>query len=139
VKNDRGHDENISRAQLARLVGSELARRLEEFSFRIFRLAQVHCQESGFVLVDTKFEFGFIEGGLTLIDELITPDSSRLWELGVEVGSDPHGFDKQLVRDYLTRSGWDRNPPAPALPEDLVRETRRRYLEACRRITGNVL
>jgi phosphoribosylaminoimidazole-succinocarboxamide synthase len=114
------------------LVGGELAGQLEEFSYRIFRLAQVHCRESGFVLVDTKFEFGFIEGVLTLIDELLTPDSSRLWELSVEVGSDSYGFDKQLVRDYLTRSGWDRNPPSPALPDELV-------LEACRRITGNVL
>ena len=139
LKKDHGHDENISRAQLTRLVGGELAGQLEEFSYRIFRLAQVHCRESGFVLVDTKVEFGFIEGVLTLIDELLTPDSSRLWELSVEVGSDSYGFDKQLVRDYLTRSGWDRNPPAPALPDELVRETRRRYLEACRRITDSEL
>ncbi|MGH7643329.1 MAG: phosphoribosylaminoimidazolesuccinocarboxamide synthase [Candidatus Dormibacteria bacterium] len=139
TKNDHGHDENISRGQLAQLVGSELARRLEEFSIRIFRLAQVHCLESGFILVDSKFEFGFIDGALTLIDEVLTPDSSRLWELGGKPGAAPHGFDKQLVRDYLLGTGWDRNPPAPPLPEELVRETRDRYLEASRRITGSAL
>ena len=139
TKNDHGHDENISRSQLAQLVGSELARRLEEFSLRIFRLAQVHCRESGFILVDSKFEFGFIDGALTLIDEVLTPDSSRLWELQQEPGVAPQGFDKQLVRDYLLATGWDRNPPAPPLPEELVRETRHRYLEASRRITGSDL
>ncbi|HUY25570.1 MAG TPA: phosphoribosylaminoimidazolesuccinocarboxamide synthase [Candidatus Saccharimonadales bacterium] len=139
TKNDHGHDENITRAQLGRLVGTELARRLEEFSIRIFRLAQVHCLESGFVLVDSKFEFGFIDGSLALIDELITPDSSRLWELGTPSGEAPYGFDKQPVRDYLIRSGWNRELPAPALPDDLVLETRRRYLEASRRITGQDL
>lgn len=139
TKNDHGHDENISRGQLAQLVGSELARRLEEVSLRIFRLAEVHCRESGFILVDTKFEFGFIDGTLTLIDELLTPDSSRLWELDQDPGEAPQGFDKQLVRDYLLSTGWDRNPPAPPLPEELVRETRRRYLEAMRRITGSDL
>ncbi|MGC2192296.1 MAG: phosphoribosylaminoimidazolesuccinocarboxamide synthase [Candidatus Dormiibacterota bacterium] len=139
TKNDHGHDENISRSQLAQVVGTELARRLEEFSIRIFRLAQVHCRESGFLLVDSKFEFGFIDGALNLIDELLTPDSSRLWELEQVAGEDPHGFDKQPVRDYLLSTGWDRNPPAPPLPEELVRETRRRYLEASRRITGSDL
>lgn len=139
TKNDQGHDENISRSQLSQLVGAELARRLEELSLRIFRLAQVHCRESGFILVDSKFEFGFIDGTLALIDELITPDSSRFWELGVAAGPSSHGFDKQLIRDYLVQTGWDRNPPAPGLPEQLVRETRNRYMEACRRITGNDL
>ncbi|HEY6538489.1 MAG TPA: phosphoribosylaminoimidazolesuccinocarboxamide synthase [Candidatus Dormibacteraeota bacterium] len=139
TKNDHGHDENISRARLAELVGAELARRLEDFSLRLFRLAQVHCQESGFVLVDSKFEFGMIAGALILIDELLTPDSSRLWDLA-QVGSEtPHGFDKQPVRDYLLATGWDRNPPAPELPPELVEETRRRYLEASRRITGSAL
>ncbi|HUY08705.1 MAG TPA: phosphoribosylaminoimidazolesuccinocarboxamide synthase [Candidatus Dormibacteraeota bacterium] len=139
TKNDHGHDENISRVHLAQLVGSELARRLEEFSLRIFRLAQVHCRESGFTLVDSKFEFGFVDGSLTLIDELLTPDSSRLWELEQEAGEFPHGFDKQPVRDYLLSTGWDRNPPAPPLPLQLVQETRNRYLEASRRITGSDL
>jgi phosphoribosylaminoimidazole-succinocarboxamide synthase len=139
TKSDHGHDQNISRGRLAQLVGSELAQRLEEFSLRIFRLAQVHCREAGFTLVDSKFEFGFIDGSLTLIDELLTPDSSRLWELNQAPGEAPHGFDKQLVRDYLLSTGWDRNPPAPALPEQLVQETRNRYLEASRRITGSDL
>jgi phosphoribosylaminoimidazole-succinocarboxamide synthase len=139
TKNDNGHDQNISRNQLAHELGSELARRLEEFSLRIFGLAQVHCQESGFILVDSKFEFGMVDGSLTLIDELLTPDSSRLWEVDQPVGDSPHGFDKQLVRDYLLSTGWDRNPPPPPLPDDLVRETRQRYLEVSRRITGSDL
>ena len=139
TKNDSGHDQNISRSQLAQQVGNELARRLEEFSLRIFRLAQVHCQESGFILVDSKLEFGMIGGALTLIDELLTPDSSRLWELDQRPGESPHGFDKQPVRDYLLSIGWDRNPPPPPLPEGLVRDTRHRYLEASRRITGSDL
>jgi phosphoribosylaminoimidazole-succinocarboxamide synthase len=139
TKSDHGHDQNISRGRLVQLVGSELAQRLEEFSLRIFRLAQVHCREAGFTLVDSKFEFGFIDGSLTLIDELLTPDSSRLWDLKQAPGQAPHGFDKQLVRDYLLSTGWNRNPPAPALPEQLVQETRNRYLEASRRITGSDL
>lgn len=139
TKNDRGHDENISRSQLAQVVGSELGRRLEEVSLRIFRLAQVHCRESGFLLVDSKFEFGFVDGALTLIDELLTPDSSRLWELESPADEAPQGFDKQLVRDYLISTGWDRNPPGPELPAELVRETRNRYLEVSRRIIGSAL
>ncbi len=136
TKNDWGHDENISRAQLAQLIGPELARRLEEISLRIFRLAEVHCRESGFTLVDTKFEFGLIGGGLALIDEVLTPDSSRFWELGADPEEVALGFDKQLVRDYLDRVGWNHEPPPPPLPEELVREVRQRYLEACRRICG---
>lgn len=138
-KNDHGHDENISRYRLAEQVGSELARRLEELSLQIFRRAQVHCQEVGFTLVDSKFEFGFVNGSLTLIDELLTPDSSRFWEADQAGGEHPHEFDKQPIRDYLLSTGWDRNPPAPALPLSLVEETRSRYLEASRRIIGTDL
>ncbi|MGH7640691.1 MAG: phosphoribosylaminoimidazolesuccinocarboxamide synthase [Candidatus Dormibacteria bacterium] len=135
TKNDEGHDENISRSRLGQLVGVELGRRLEELSLRLFRLARVQCQDAGFILVDSKFEFGFIEGQLCLIDEVLTPDSSRLWEVGAEAEAQPHGFDKQPVRDYLISTGWDRRPPAPRLPQQLIQDTSRRYQEAARRVT----
>jgi phosphoribosylaminoimidazole-succinocarboxamide synthase len=138
-KRDQGHDENITRAQLAESVGQVLARRLEETSLRIFRLAQVRCQAAGIILVDSKFEFGLVNGELTLIDEVLTPDSSRLWEQEGALATAPLGFDKQPVRDYLLSTDWDRNPPPPPLPEGLVRETRQRYLEVCRRITDCAL
>jgi phosphoribosylaminoimidazole-succinocarboxamide synthase len=137
TKNDSGHDENISRAQLAGMVGAELAQRLETVSQALFQFGSDCCQRANLVLVDTKFEFGTVDGELTLIDEVLTPDSSRLWSLGeARMEAQPHGFDKQPVRDYLIGTGWDRRPPAPALPEALVGETRARYLEVCRRITG---
>lgn len=138
-KNDAGHDQNISRRELAERVGSQLATELEERSLAIFERAREGCRRAGFTLVDTKFEFGFVEGRLTLIDELLTPDSSRLWEAAEGGPGGAAGFDKQLVREHLLASGWDRNPPAPPLPPELVAETRRRYLEACRRITGHDL
>ena len=137
AKSDSGHDENISRKVLAETVGAELAGRLEAVSVALFNLASAHCREVGMCLVDTKFEFGFVQGELTLIDELLTPDSSRLWEMGVPISeANSQGFDKQLVRDHLLASGWNRTPPAPPLPPALIGEVRRRYLEVCRRITN---
>ena len=137
TKNDIGHDENISRAQLADMVGRELAERLETVSQTLFQFGTERFRQAGLVLVDTKFEFGMVDGELTLIDEVLTPDCCRLWALSdAETELQPHGFDKQPVRDYLVSTGWDRLPPAPALPETLLRETRGRYLEVCRRITG---
>lgn len=137
TKSDSGHDENISRKALAELVGGELAARLETVSLSLFNLASEQCARAGMLLVDTKFEYGFVRGELTLIDELLTPDSSRLWEMGAPISeSNSQGFDKQLVRDQLLAGGWDRTPPAPHLPPALVLEVRRRYLEVCRRITN---
>jgi phosphoribosylaminoimidazole-succinocarboxamide synthase len=137
AKNDSGHDHNISRADLATLVGRELADSLEQASLGLFELASEICRRGGLWLVDTKFEFGLIEGRLTLIDEALTPDSSRMWLIGEPVSSSNSlGFDKQLVRDHLVAVGWDRTPPAPRLPEPLIAEVQRRYLEVQQRITS---
>ena len=133
TKAESGHDINISRAQLSSMVGSELAKQLEETTLELYNKAHTYALGRGLILADTKFEFGFIDGELTLIDELLSPDSSRYWsqEDGRLVS-----FDKQYVRDWLDRSGWDHSPPAPALPDDVVAATRARYIEAARRFLG---
>lgn len=135
AKNDTGHDVNISRAQLANLYGQDLATRLEAVSRELFMFASKHCAERGIILADTKFEFGFVNGKLTLIDEIFTPDSSRFWEASEwKEGQTSVSFDKQPVRDWLEKSGWDKTPPGPALPDDVVSATSARYREAARRI-----
>lgn len=137
MKNDDGHDQNISRAQLRHIVGADLALRLEEVSLRLFAHATARCETAGIHLADTKFEFGFIDGELSLIDELFTPDSSRFWEIEQwREGEAVPSFDKQFVRDYLETLDWDKTPPGPELPEDVVRGTSERYREAARRICG---
>lgn len=137
MKNDDGHDVNISRQQLATLVGRDLAEQLESVSLRLFDRATVQCESAGVYLADTKFEFGFIDGTLTLIDEVFTPDSSRFWEISEwREGRAVPSFDKQFVRDYLETLHWDKTPPGPELPEDVVRGTAERYREAARRICG---
>jgi phosphoribosylaminoimidazole-succinocarboxamide synthase len=137
AKNDAGHDENISRVQLADAVGGELAQRLEEVSLALFDRATEVCARAGMLLADTKFEFGFVDGQLTLIDELFTPDSSRFWEAAVWREGEPQpAFDKQFVRDHLETLAWDKRPPGPELPAEVVRVTREKYLEAARRICG---
>ncbi len=135
TKNDTGHDVNISRAELAGMVGRDLAGRLEEASLRLFRFAADHCASRGIILADTKFEFGIIEGELRLIDEIFTPNSSRFWEASEwREGQTAVSYDKQPIRDYLDALGWDKRPPAPHLPADVVAATTRRYVEAARRI-----
>jgi phosphoribosylaminoimidazole-succinocarboxamide synthase len=137
AKNDAGHDENISRAQLAEAVGANLAQRLEEVSLALFDRATEVCARAGMLLADTKFEFGFVDGELTLIDELFTPDSSRFWEAAVWREGEPQpAFDKQFVRDHLETLAWDKRPPGPELPAEVVRVTREKYLEAARRTCG---
>ena len=137
VKHDDGHDINISRAQLRQLVGSDLASRLEATSLQLFDIASVQCEQAGIYLADTKFEFGFVTGALTLIDEIFTPDSSRFWEIAEwREGETVPSFDKQFVRDYLETLDWDKTPPGPELPDDVVRGTTARYREAARRICG---
>jgi phosphoribosylaminoimidazole-succinocarboxamide synthase len=132
-----GHDENISRSQLAAMVGRELARRLEDLTLSLYRYAHSFALGRGLILADTKFEFGFDGDVLTLIDEALTPDSSRYWDAASwRPGTAPASFDKQFVRDFLMASGWDREPPAPALPPEVVEGTRQRYAEAYRRLTG---
>jgi phosphoribosylaminoimidazole-succinocarboxamide synthase len=137
AKNDDGHDVNISRSTLAGSVGPDLAARLEAVSLALFDFATTHCRKGGIILADTKFEFGFVDGELTLIDELFTPDSSRFWEASLWCeGTTVPSFDKQFVRDHLETVTWDKTAPGPELPPEVVAGTRDRYLESARRICG---
>jgi len=133
-----GHDENISRAELANRAGHDLAEALETASLRLYRFGAERARERGLILADTKFEFGHLDGELILIDEVLTPDSSRFWDLEqYRPGGPQPSFDKQYVRDYLERIGWNKQPPAPALPDDVVAGTSARYLEAMSRLTAS--
>ncbi|MGZ8564165.1 MAG: phosphoribosylaminoimidazolesuccinocarboxamide synthase, partial [Candidatus Limnocylindria bacterium] len=137
TKAEVGHDENITREQLAALVGDELARRLEERSIALYREGARRAEEVGLILADTKFEFGMIDGELALIDEVFTPDSSRFWDGDrYAPGSSPASFDKQFVRDFVSASGWNKEPPAPVLPDEVIRGTRDRYVAAYERLIG---
>ncbi len=139
TKATSGHDENIGFEETAAVVGRELAERLHELTLKIYQTGHDHARARGIILADTKFEFGMYEGELLLIDEVMTPDSSRFWEASsYEVGTSPMSFDKQFVRDALTESGWDREPPAPPLPPDVVRNTTRKYEEALERLIAAV-
>jgi phosphoribosylaminoimidazole-succinocarboxamide synthase len=132
-----GHDENISRAELANRAGAELAQTLERLSLSLYRFGAERALERGLILADTKFEFGWLNGEVILIDEVMTPDSSRFWDLEqYRPGGPQPSFDKQYLRDYLERLGWNKQPPAPPLPDDVVAGTSHRYLEALRRLTG---
>lgn len=131
-----GHDRNISREELVRSVGAETARELERLSLALYGAAASYLETRGLLLADTKFEFGLLDDRLIVIDEMVTPDSSRIWEASqYRPGSSPPSFDKQFVRDWLERSGWNKQPPAPALPSDVVEGTTRRYREALRLVT----
>ena len=135
-----GHDQNISRAQLAATVGTDLAKQLERVTLDLYRAAHEFALSKGLILADTKFEFGMSDGKLVLIDEALTPDSSRYWDAAAyKPGGTPASYDKQYVRDFVTKSGWNKEPPAPALPEDVVAGTTRRYREAYEKITGEAL
>jgi len=132
-----GHDENISRAELAERAGKELAESLEAASLQLYRYGSDRALERGLILADTKFEFGLLEGELILIDEMLTPDSSRFWDLTeYRPGGPQPSFDKQYVRDYLEEIGWNKQPPAPPLPDEVVAGTSARYLEAMSRLTA---
>ena len=137
TKAEVGHDENITREQLAGMIGAELARDLEERSLALYRAGAARAEEVGLILADTKFELGFIDGELAVIDELLTPDSSRFWDARLYApGSSPPSFDKQYVRDFVSASGWNKEPPAPTLPDEVIAGTRERYVTAYERITG---
>lgn len=137
TKAEVGHDENITRDQLADLVGADLARQLEERSIALYLEGARRAESVGLILADTKFEFGFIDGELAVIDEVLTPDSSRFWDgAHYAPGSSPQSFDKQFVRDFVAASGWNKEPPAPTLPQDVIRGTRDRYVAAYERLTG---
>ena len=138
TKAEEGHDENMSRQQVVELVGEALATQLEEKSLAVYDFAHEYARQRGIILADTKMEFGLVDGRLILIDELLTPDSSRFWDAaGYEPGRSQPNFDKQYVRDWLDSQAWDREPPAPALPDEVVQKTSQRYLEAYRRLSGD--
>ena len=141
TKAETGHDENISEQQMASIIGSEVTAFLREVSLRLYQEASEYAFARGIIIADTKFEFGRdVEGKIILIDEVLTPDSSRFWPAdSYEVGKSQPSFDKQFVRDYLEGLNWDKQPPAPALPEDIAQATTRRYLEAYELLTGQSL
>jgi len=135
-----GHDENITFAQLKKELGDELATKLRDASMELYKFASTLAERRGLILADTKFEFGLIDDDLVLIDEALTPDSSRYWEMATyQMGTSPQSYDKQFVRDWLLRSGWDKESEPPALPDDIVAQTRERYLTAYQRLVGKPL
>ncbi len=137
TKADEGHDENISTARMAELVGADLARELERLSRAIYGAAAEYAAGRGIIIADTKFEFGLIDGQVILIDELLTPDSSRFWEADrYEPGRPQDSLDKQPLRDWLSASGWDRRPPAPHLLPEVVNRISEGYATAFERLTG---
>ena len=137
TKADEGHDENISVEQAKPIVGPQIAEYLAEASISIFEKAQTHAASVGIILADTKVEFGLIDGRVSLIDEVLTPDSSRFWPAqGYAAGKGQPSFDKQYVRDYYEGISWDKNPPAPELPAEVVEKTLEKYREAYCRLTG---
>jgi phosphoribosylaminoimidazole-succinocarboxamide synthase len=140
TKAAEGHDENISFDEAAGLVGAEVAGQLRDVTLRLYAAAHDHASSRGIILADTKFEFGFVDGRLTLCDEVLTPDSSRFWPAeDWAPGRRQVSFDKQIVRDWLEDSDWDKTPPGPQLPDDIVNRTRARYLEVYERLTGEPL
>jgi phosphoribosylaminoimidazole-succinocarboxamide synthase len=140
TKAEAGHDENISFAQVEAALGTQRAAEVRDASLEIYRRARAHAEERGIILADTKFEFGVRDGRLVWIDEALTPDSSRFWPRdGYAPGRGQPSFDKQYVRDYLETLAWDKSPPGPALPAEVVQRTRDKYLEAYARLTGRDL
>jgi phosphoribosylaminoimidazole-succinocarboxamide synthase len=140
TKAETGHDENISFEAAARIVGLQTAELLRDLTLRIYAAASLHAESRGIILADTKFEFGWHEGCLLLADEVLTPDSSRFWPRDAySPGRPQKSFDKQFVRDYLEILDWNKQPPAPSLPEDVVEKTAAKYREAYTRLTGKAL
>ena len=140
TKAEAGHDENISFAEAVKIVGEPFATQARDLSLKIYRAGRDYARERGIIIADTKFEFGVFEGKLILIDEVLTPDSSRFWPADQYApGRGQPSFDKQFVRDYLETLTWDKTPPGPQLPADVVAKTSAKYLEACERLTGRKL
>ena len=140
IKATTGHDENISFDRAAQIIGSELAEQVRDLSLRIYNRAREDAWEKGIIICDTKFEFGMEGSRLLLIDEVLTPDSSRFWPADeYEPGKSQSSFDKQFIRDFLETLDWDKSPPGPELPSSIVEATSQRYLEAYRRLTGKDL
>jgi phosphoribosylaminoimidazole-succinocarboxamide synthase len=140
TKADTGHDINISEGEAGRLIGEDLIAKLKALTLEIYSRGVKHAESKGIIIADTKFEFGLVNDQIVLIDEVLTPDSSRFWPRDqYEPGHGQPSFDKQFVRDYLEAIGWNKQPPVPALSDDVVRGTRDKYLEAFRRLTGEEL
>ncbi|HHW47380.1 MAG TPA: phosphoribosylaminoimidazolesuccinocarboxamide synthase [Clostridiaceae bacterium] len=140
TKATEGHDESVTFEELVNRIGAELANKLRDTSMALYKKASEYAESKGLILADTKFEFGMIDGKLIVADELFTPDSSRYWDMAeYEPGRPQKSFDKQFVREYLESIGWDKTPPAPELPEDVVAKTEAKYIEAYERITGRKL
>jgi len=140
TKATNGHDENIPFEEMTRLVGPELGGKLRDISLKIYSKAAGYARGKGIIIADTKFEFGITSNGITLADEVLTPDSSRLWPADkYQPGRSQESFDKQYVRDYLEEIRWNKQPPAPALPPEVARKTSEKYLEAYHRLTGREL
>ena len=138
TKAEEGHDENISFETMVDRLGSEIANMLRDWTMQLYSEAAAHAATKGIILADTKFEFGETEDGIILIDEILTPDSSRYWDAAqYSPGKSQDSFDKQFVRDYLETSGWDKNPPGPLLPAEVVSRTREKYIEAFVKIVGH--
>ncbi len=140
TKASTGHDENIPFAEMARLIGPDLSRQLRDISLKIYSKASEYARQKGIIIADTKFEFGITSKGITLADEVLTPDSSRFWPANeYQPGRPQESFDKQYVRDYLEEIRWNKQPPAPQLPPEVARKTSEKYLEAYYRLTGREL
>ena len=140
TKADTGHDVNISEGEAGRLVGEDLIARLKQLTLQIYSRGVAHAESKGIIIADTKFEFGMADGEIVLIDEVLTPDSSRFWPRDqYEPGHGQPSFDKQFVRDYLEAIKWNKQPPVPALPDEVIQKTREKYVEAFRVLTGSDL
>ena len=140
TKADSGHDEPINLTQMQHIAGEKRAREIVDRSMAVYEFAHNYALTRGIIIADTKMEFGLVDDRLILIDELLTPDSSRFWDASeYEPGKSQPSFDKQPVRDWLVDSGWNKEPPAPMLPDDVIAQTSQRYLEAFRRLTGREL
>jgi phosphoribosylaminoimidazole-succinocarboxamide synthase len=140
TKNDEGHDLNIDMTECRRILGDDMASCVKELSLQIYSAGRDHAAQRGIIVVDTKFEFGTVADKLLLIDECLTPDSSRFWPKDqYVVGQSPPSFDKQFVRDYLETLDWDKTPPGPKLPPEVIEKTSAKYVEAFERLTGEKL
>ena len=140
TKAEEGHDENMSDQEVIAMVGVEMSEKLEKASIEVYAFAHEYSKSRGIILADTKMEFGTLDGELVLIDELLTPDSSRFWDMeGYSPGKSQPNYDKQFVRDWLDEQGWDHEPPAPELPDDVVSQTSEKYQRAYFKLTGTRL
>ncbi len=140
TKADVGHDQNVNQKYVSGLVGSDIAEKLKKISIEVYKRASSYALGRGIIIADTKFEFGIYNDRIIIIDELLTPDSSRFWPLeGYKSGLLPLSFDKQFVRDYLETLAWNKTPPAPDLPKEIVEKTTEKYLEAYYKLTGKQL